>query len=104
MSDINENFFSTDYVIENVFKIDYAKQLAQMLLQINWKYAEALEKTAKEDQVERGYVSARMIEIQHRWNVEIVQACLSLIESMNKTVAHFQKVALDAVRVSPPKL
>lgn len=85
----------------NMFSIDYGRKLADVLLRVNWKYLDALEKTAKDDNVERGYVSMRMTEIQRLWNNEVKEVCQTMIEHMNQTVAAYQKMATDALSVAP---
>ena|SRR5579864_8833529 len=86
---------------QDVFTVDYAKQLSEAILHLNWKYLDALEKTAKDDAVERGYVSIRMTEIQRLWNRDVVLLCQEQMAHMSKMVNYFQKVATDAISCFP---
>lgn len=86
---------------EPFFTVDQGRRLADIILRVNWKYLDALEKTAKDDQVERGYVSMRMTEIQKLWNDEIATTCQEMMAHMSGMVAEFQRIATEALAVAP---
>lgn len=86
-----------------VFTIDHAKMLADAILCINRRYLHELEQAAQVDNVERGLLSMRMIEIQHRWSDEIKQACENMLKCMSDTVNSSMKQCADILNTFPPR-
>ena len=86
-----------------VFTVDHAKMLSEAILCVNRKYWEALERQAIAEEVPRLYTSTSptMEKLMHEWQDEVRMTCQRMIGQMSHEVAHFQRLASQAVNCMP---
>lgn len=86
---------------DSIFAIDHAAQLARLILEINLRYIDALERVAKDYQVPRGHTTLAMTAVHRRWNDEIATTCQDMLAHMSQIVSAYQQIAADAVSALP---
>lgn len=87
--------------VGDAFTLDHAKQLSDRILQINRQYDLELVQAAKLENVPCGAVSMRMTRLYAERDANIDLACMRMMGQMNATVAHFQRLATEAVNRYP---
>jgi hypothetical protein len=86
---------------DNYFDIDYGRRLADIITHINIKYLDEFERAATQDEVERGHISMKMMNIQTRWREDIYDTCLGMMKHLNQTVFVLRSIASDALSMMP---
>jgi hypothetical protein len=87
--------------MEDVFTMDHGMQLSDRILAITRQYDLELDQMAKVENVPRGAISMGMSRLYAERNAQIDLACLRMMGQMNSTVAHFQRIAVEAVNRYP---